>query len=537
MIYKRNGVLVGLTAKNSTGKSSGVNAEYHTSTYWSYVWDNQVTYEKSIQKHKLTASAVQSMQMESWETSDQKAKDFSYNSLWYNLDATSLSNCTQSATDYQKSTIASGLARVQYSYDEKYLLTVSGRADGSSRLAEGNKWAFFPSAALAWRLSEENFMKQFDWLSNLKLRVSYGVTGNDAVSIYGTQSGVSAKNYDFGGTVQTAYFKNSLANSNLTWEKTYEWNAGVDFGFFNNRINGSVDLYQRDAKDLIMKRQIPSTSGWTSIWDNVGWVRNRGVEIALNTINVKASGFEWESNFMFSANKNEIKELYGGTQDDVANKWFIGEAIDVNYDYKFDGIWQTSEADQAKVYGQTPGQCKVVDQNNDGVINADDKVILGKRSAKWIGSMTNTFTYSNANWGNVDLSVYVYTHQGAQLQDAFASAFMTYEGNYKHVAADYWTTENPSNTCPMPGNKGKYFDQSRYVDVSFVKVGSISLGYSLPKNLLKNMKINSWKFYFTTNNPFTFTDYKGFDPEWATQNTWGTATSYTTFLFGTKLSF
>lgn len=537
MLYQRKGVYIGPNAKNSNGKDSNVNVEYHTSTYWSYVWDNQITYEKLFGKHKLTASAVQSLQMESWEYSDQTAKNYTYNSLWYNIDATALSNMTKSATDYQKSTIASGLARIQYGYNEKYLLTVSGRADGSSRLAEGNKWAFFPSAAIAWRITEEEWMKRFDKISNLKLRVSYGVTGNDAVSIYGTQSGVSSKNYDFGGAVQTAYFKNSLANSKLSWEKTYEINVGLDYGFFNNRINGSIDVYQRDAKDLIMKRQLPSTSGWTSIWDNVGWVRNRGIEVALNTINVKAGGFQWESNFMFTTNKNEIKELYGGTQDDVSNKWFIGEAINVNYDYKFDGIWQLDEADTAAKYGQKPGQVKVVDQNNDGVINADDKVILGQRSAKWIGSMTNTFTYTNGKIGDFDLSVYVYTHQGAQLQDAFASAFMTYEGNYKHVNADYWTETNPSNTVPQPGNKGKYFDQSRYTDVSFVKVGSISVGYSLPKNLLKKMHLNSWKFYFTTNNPFTFTDYKGFDPEWATQNTWGTVTAYTTYLFGTKLSF
>lgn len=537
MLFKRNGVSIGTAAKNSNGKTDTANAEYHTTTYWSYVWDNQITYEKLFGKHKLTASAVQSMQMESWEYSDQTAQNFTYNSYWYNLDATSLSNVTRSATDYQKSTLASGLARVQYGYNEKYLLTVSGRADGSSRLAKGNKWAFFPSAALAWRITEEEWMKRYDNVSNLKLRLSYGVTGNDAVAIYGTQSGISAKNYDFGGTVASAYFKNNLANEKLSWEKTNEINFGIDFGFFKNRINGSVDLYQRDAKDLIMKRQLPSTSGWSSIWDNIGWVRNRGVELSLNTVNVQAGGFSWETNFMFSTNKNEIKELYGGKQDDVANKWFIGEAIDVNYDYKFDGIWQNDEATEAAKYGQKPGQVKVKDLNNDGVINADDKTIIGQRSPKWMGSMTNTFVYSQPKLGSFDLSVYMYTRQGVQLQDAFASAFMTFEGNYKQLDVDYWTLERPSNLYPQPGNKGKYFDQSRYVDVSFVKVGSISLGYTLPKRLLENMHISNWKFYFTTNNPFTFTDYKGFDPEWATQNTWGTATSYTTYLFGTKISF
>lgn len=352
------------------------------------------------------------------------------------------------------------------------------------------------------------------------------------LSIYGTQSGISRLNYDYGGNVISAYYKNGLANKNLSWEKTHEINVGLDFGFFNNRINGAIDVYQRDAKDLIMKRNIPKTTGWSSVWDNIGWVRNRGVEIGLNTVNIQGKDFGWETNITFSKNTNKIVELYNGKQDDVANKWFIGKPLDVNYDYVFDGIWQTDEAELAKKYGQTPGQVKVKDLDDNGIINSDDKQVIGQRSPKWIGSITNTFTYKN-----FDFSVYLYTQQGAQLQDAFMSAYMTYEGNYKQVNVNYWTKENPSNKYPQPGNKGKYYDAMRYVDVSFVRVGSITLGYNLPKSWLEKINVKHARLYVTTNNPFTFTSYKGFDPEWATQNTWGTATGYTTYLIGAKVEF
>lgn len=532
MIYKREGVYIGPDSKNSTGKAESTTADYNQTLYWSYVWDNQVTYDKLFGLHHLNLSFVQSIQMEEWEYSNQSAKGFSYNSLWYNLGASGLSNATKSTTDFEKRTLASFLGRVQYSFNERYLLTLSGRYDGSSRLAAGNQWAFFPSAALAWRMSEEDFLKGFEQLSNLKLRISYGTTGNDAVDIYGTQSGISLKNYDFGGLTVPAYYKDRLANRELSWEKTNEINVGLDFGFFNSRINGAIDVYRRDAKDLIMERKLPSTSGWTSIWDNIGHVRNVGVELQLNTVNVQTKDFTWETGFTFSKNHNELIELYGGKKDDVTNKWFIGEPIDVNYDYVFDGIWQTDEAEQAAVYGQKPGQVKVRDIDGNKVIDADDKQILGQRSPKWIGSITSTFRYKD-----FDLSVYLYTQQGAQVQDAFMSSFMTFEGNYNQLDVDYWTENNPSNEFPQPGNKGKYYDTMRYIDVSFVRVGSITLGWNIPKEWTKKIGIKNARLYFTTNNPFTFSSYKGFDPEWATQNTWGTVTGYTTYLIGTKIEF
>jgi hypothetical protein len=379
-------------------------------------------------------------------------------------------------------------------------------------------------------MSEENFFKSLDYLSNLKLRLSYGVSGNDAVAIYGTQSNISQKNYDFNGEISTSYYKSGLSNHDLTWEKTYEINIGVDYGFLRNRINGTIDFYQRDAKDLIMKRELPETSGWEKVWDNIGWVRNKGIELGINTANIQTENFSWNTSIVFDTNRNEIVELYGEKKDDVGNKWFIGESIQSNYDYQFDGIWQSDEAELAAKYGQAPGQIKVKDLNKDGVIDSSDKKIIGQRTPKWSGSITNTLKYKNWNF-----SAYVYTRQGQQIYSTFKSTFMSLEGNYKNVAVDYWTEDNPSNKYFQPGNKGKYFNSFRYSDVSFVRVGNISLGYSIPENVLKQINISKLRIYFTMTNPFTFTSYEGFDPEWADQNTWGTATGYSTYLLGVNL--
>lgn len=532
VVYQRNGEYYGQFSKAGSGKIANTVASYGTSDYFGYVLDNQVNYTKQIDKHTVNATAVHSVQLEEWEATSQSAKNFPFNSGWDNLDAVSKENINLSQTDYRKRTLVSVLGRVQYGFDDKYLVTVSGRYDGSSRLAEGNKWAFFPSAAVAWRISQESFLQGSQTLNDLKLRVSYGVSGNDAIDIYGTQSNVSQKFYDFNGTATPAYYKNQLANSNLTWEKTTEIDIGLDFGFLNDRITGTGDFYRRNSKDLIMKRQLPETSGWIEIWDNVGWVRNTGIELALNTVNIQTGNFSWTTGFVFDSNRNEIVELYGAKKDDVGSKWFIGEPIQVNYDYQFDGIWQTSEADEALQYGQKPGQIKVKDQDDNGVIDAEDRRIIGQRTPKWSGSITNTLKYKN--W---DFSVYVYTRQGQQLQSTFVSSFMGLEGNYNNVNVDYWTESNPSNKYPQPGNRGKYFDSFRYRDVSFVRVGNISLGYNFSESVLNKLKMQKLRIYGTAMNPFTFTEYPGYDPEWADENTWGEATGFSTYLLGVNVAF
>lgn len=529
-IYSREGDYFGQYSKAGSGKIENTDAEYKTTDYFSYVLDNQIGYETGVGVHEFNFNFIQSIQFEQWEDSYQRARNFPFNSKWYNLDAVPLENVTASQTDYRQRSLASFLGRLQYSLDSRFLFTVTGRYDGSSRLAPNNKWAFFPSGAFAWNLSEEKFLEKFDQLSNLKLRLSYGVSGNDAVDIYGTQSNVSQRYYGFGGIVSPSYYKDRLANQNLSWEKTSEFNIGLDYGFFDYRLNGTIDLYRRDSKDLIMERQLPQTSGWHSIWDNVGWVRNTGIEIGLNTLNIQTENFTWSTDLVFDTNKNEIVELYGEKNDDIGNAWFIGQPIQVNYDYEFNGIWQSDEADLAAEYGQTPGQVRVKDLNGDRSIDSEDRKIIGQRMPKWSGSITNNFKYHN--W---DFSVYVYTRQGQQLYDNFSAAFMTLEGNYKNADVDYWTPSHASEKYPQPGNAGRFVNSFRYEDVSFVRVGNITLGYSLSESVLDKLNLNKLRLYLTATNPFVFTSYKGFDPEWASSNTWGTATGSSTYLIGINL--
>ncbi|WP_202986214.1 SusC/RagA family TonB-linked outer membrane protein [Flavobacterium pokkalii] len=532
MVNERSGYSIGQYSKAAGGLIANTWAGYGVNDQLGYVFDNQLTYKKSLGDHRIGFTAVQSAQYEQWETTFQEAKGLPFNSKWYNLDAVTKANIVQSSTDYKQRSLLSFLGRFNYDYKGKYLFSASGRYDGSSRLAEGNKWAFFPSAAFAWNISDESFMSNLQFVNNLKARLSYGVTGNDAVDIYGTQSNISPKDYDFGGTVSTAYYKSGLSNYNLTWEKTTELNFGIDYGLFDHRINGTLDIYRRDAKDLIMRRQLPETTGWGSIWDNVGWVRNSGIELGINTVNIENKNFTWETSIVFDTNKNEIVELYGEKKDDIGNRWFIGKPIQVNYDYVFDGIWQLNEADLAAQYGQTPGQIKVKDLNNDKVIDANDRKIIGQRTPKWTGSITNNFKFKD--W---DFSVYVYTRQGQQLSSTFVSSFMALEGDYNNLNVNYWTANNPTNKYPMPGNKGKYFNSYQYRDVSFVRIGNISLGYNLPKKALESLKINRLRVYTTATNPFIFTKYPGFDPEWGQQNTWGEATGYASYLVGLNLEF
>jgi TonB-dependent starch-binding outer membrane protein SusC len=532
VIFHTNGEYYGQFSKAGAGTLANTIANFATNNTFAYVLDNIATYVKDLGNHDVNLSVIHSIQYEQWEGTFQAARNFPFNSKWHNLDAVPLANITASQTDYSQRTLASITGRLQYSFNDKYLFTATGRYDGSSRLAEGNKWAFFPSAAFAWRISEEGFLKGVGRVSNLKLRLTYGVSGNDAVSNYGTQANVSQRLYDFNGSVATSYYKSGLANYNLTWEKTAEVNIGLDYGFLQDRISGSIDVYRQDSKDLIMRRQLPETTGWTDVFDNVGWVRNSGIEFALNSVNIQRGNFSWSTGLIFDSNRNEIVELYGAKKDDVGNRWFIGQPVQVNYDYEFAGIWQLDQADLANKYGQKPGQIRVSDLDDNGVINANDRKIIGQKTPKWSGSITNTVKYKN--W---DFSVYVYTRQGEQLQTTFRSSFVGLEGNYNQLDVDYWTPTNPSNEYFQPGNRGPYFDAFRYRDVSFVRVGNISLGYSLPASVLDKLKLKRLRVYGTAMNPFTFTSYEGFDPEWADENTWGEATGFSTYLFGVNLAF
>ena len=527
---QRSGFYFGPLSKQSLGGSVPTQGSNASKELLSWVLDNQAIYDTQFGDHKLTATVVQSMQKDREETSIITVDGLPYKSLWYNL--ASGGRVLEYGSSFIKSTLASAMGRVNYSYKDKYLLTATGRWDGSSKLAQGNQWGFFPSASVAWRMSEEHFIKVIPQINDLKIRVSYGVTGNDRVPAYSTQAALGQTFYDFGGVFAQGYAPNQLPNKNLTWETTNEINAGVDFGLFNNRISGSLDVYNRVIDNILLSRQLPAPAGFNSITDNIGKLKNSGIELGLSTINIHAGKFMWKSDFVFDKNKNQILELNGGKKDDVGNKWFIGQPVQVNYDYVFDGIWQRDQIEEAKRYNQTPGQVRVKDLDGNGVINAADREIIGKRVPSWTGSFSNTFRY-----GNLELFVQAITRRGEQYASSFDATLMNYNQDYNQVKVGYWTTSNPSQTYFQPGNPGPYTVIPTYRNVDFTRISNITLGYNFPNSLIRKFQISNLRIYATATNPFVFTKYEGFDPEWAATNTYGTAVSTSTYLFGLNLSF
>jgi len=536
----RGGWYFGALSKEGAGNGGYAQArDYDTNEQINWLWDNQATYERELNGgHKLTVTAIQSMQKDRLETSGIDVYNLPYNSLWYNVGSATNTDFNGTfrgptvSSGYTKYTLASARARINYSYKDKYLLTASGTWDGSSRFAEGNQWGFFPSTSFAWRLSEESFVKKINAINDLKLRLSYGASGNDRIDSYTTQATLGASTYFFGNSLIQGYSPNRLANKALTWETTKEINLGLDFALLQNRIYGTIDLYNRKIDNILLNRNLPAPSGWNFVTDNLGKLRNKGIEIGLSTVNIQTDKFSWKTDFVFDANKNEILETANGKNDDIGNRLFIGQPVQVNFDYVFDGIWQESERSLAAQYNQLPGQVRVKDIDNNGVINASDRQIIGKRVPNWTGSIANTFRY-----GNVDLYVLAYTRQGEQFSSSFDGSFMNYNQIYNQVKVDYWTPSSPSQAHFQPGNPGPFVNAAYYQKTNFVRISNITLGYTFPSSLIEKLKLNRLRVYATATNPFLFTNYKGYDPEWAIQNTYGTAVSTATYLFGVNLSF
>lgn len=419
---------------------------------------------------------------------------------------------------------------------DKYLFTVSGRYDGSSVLAEGHKYQFFPSASFAWRMNEEAFLKSADYLDDLKLRIGYGKTGNSAISPYQTQGNLSMNRYVWDEALLISYAPSSMPNHALSWETTGQVNVGLDFSFFNHRLSGTIDVYSQHTYDLLMPRNLPVVSGFNSVLQNIGKTKNTGLEISLNTRIIDSKDFNWNVDLMFYTNKEKIIELYGKKQDDIGSKWFIGQPISVYYDYEFDGIWQNTPEDLAEMEkfnekgaSYKPGLIRPKDQNGDYRINADDRVILGTRQPDWIGGLTSYMKYKN-----LDFSFQLYANVGAM---AYNDMVLRMEGRWNSVKVDYWTPTNPSNTYPMPSANWEtppYVNTIYYEKASYLRMKYITLGYSFSKDLLSRVFLEKARIYATVQNPFLWTKFRGLDPEGASgYNT----PSPTTFMIGLNLSF
>jgi TonB-linked SusC/RagA family outer membrane protein len=479
-----------------------------------YTLSNFLDYDKLLggDKHHVQATAL--YEVASFKTVFDSAAALALpfdNQLWYNLGTGSTPTLNGA---YTKRALQSWMGRVNYTYNERYTLSATGRYDGSSVLAEGHKFAFFPAASLGWQIGDESFMQGVPGLSDLKLRVSYGRVGNSAINAYQTLGLLGRTWAANNGTYVVGFGPGAIPNPGLKWETTDKYNLGLDFGFLDQRISGQMDLYRENTHDLLLSRALPQTSGYSSVLENVGATKNMGIELAITTQNLeKWHGLGWTTDFNISTNKNRIVALSSGLTADVGNNRYVGQPISVYFDYKYVGLWQMADSALARTAcGCKPGDIRVADLSGDGKINSDDRTIIGRHYnfPRWQGSLNNRLTF-----GKADFSVLAMARQGFLVNDSFSSAYNSLAGRFNNISTNYWTPENQTGTDPRPSTNGlgNFAGSRNYKDGSFVRIRDITLGYTLDQRLARRVAANRARLYVRAQDPFIFTKYKGWDPE------------------------
>lgn len=510
--YRFNGGYSLLPARLATYTGRAANdlrgtAEIYNSETKSYTVENILSYARDWGKHHIDFTGLYSAQERKYNVSLAKAVGFANDALSFNdLGA----GATQSSDSYaDRYALNSQMARVNYTFDSRYLFTLTARRDGSSVFgSDTKKYGVFPSAAFGWNISNEEFMKDASWVNNLKLRLSYGKSGNEAIPVYRTITNNSTGRAPFNGLSTIGILSGNLGNNTLLWENTYNTNIGLDFSLFDSRVSGTLDLYNADTKDLLLLRSIPIITGYSSVFENMGQTNNKGIELTLNTRNIDKQDFKWESTVVFAANKNKIVDLYGDKKDDLGNRWFIGKPISVVYDYRMEGVWQVGEDPSGQDATALPGDLKFADLNGDGKITPDaDREVLGQTAPKWTGGLTNTFHYKNWN-----LSVFIQTVQGVTKNNADLS--YNDEAGKRNLPQDvgYWTESNASNDRPSLAyrNVRGYGFPS---DASFTRIKDVTLSYVFPQRILDKLHLGGLTMYVSGRNLHTFTNWIGWDPE------------------------
>ena len=510
-----------LNSFHEKGSTSNGNASIEIDQYNDYLLENIFTYDYKINEdNKLDATFVQSINsIKSYETI-LSGSGFSTDDLGYN-NIGAAAKTDPVIRNITPRYLLSYMGRLRYNLADRYLFSASARIDGSSVFGANNKWGLFPAASFAWRASEEEFLYEADWLSNLKLRLSYGSVGNQAISPYQSQGLVDSYFFQFGsGDPFVGYLPGSrLPNPDLRWETTTSFNVGIDIGVLKDRVSGTVEYYHSLTSDLLMARSINQITGYSSQLVNIGEVLNQGVEVTLNLIPVKTKDFSWSVDLNFAANNNKIIALNGELdadgipKNDIANRWFIGNNIDAYYDYQFDGIWQTGDEipDFGPNYKPQPGDIRVKDVDGDSLITTDDRIVIN-RAPKWTGSIGSTL-----KWKGIDFSFDFYSVQGAIRSNAYlydANSGGDLHGKLNGIKVDYWTLENPSNTAPRPRDATiNYFSSLSYQDASYIRLRNLSLGYSFPKRMINTIGINSLRVYGSATNIWTQTQFQSYSPE------------------------
>lgn len=510
-----------LNTKHEVGSRSSGEASLNIGDSKDYLLENILTYDYKVNEtNKFDVTLVQSVNDITYTGTYMKGYGFTTDDLGYNNIGASAKPdpIGRSITPRH---ILSYMGRVRYNLMDKYLFSASARVDGSSVFGANNKWGVFPAASFAWRVSEEGFMQDQDWLTNLKLRTSYGDVGNQAINPYQSQGLANTHFMQFNdGVAFVGYLPGSqLPNPNLKWETTSSVNVGVDMGILKDRISGTLEYYHSVTSDLLVRRSINQTSGYSTQLVNIGKVLNEGVEITLNFVPIRTKKLTWTLDANISLNRNELLALDGELdvdgkpKNDLNNGWFIGHNIDAYYDYKFDGIWQMGDVipDYGLNYKPLPGDIKIKDVVEDGIINAEDKIIID-RAPKWIGSLSSTL-----KWEGIDFSFDLYTVQGGIKSNGYlydANSGGDLHGNLNGIKVDYWTLENPSNTAPRPRDATiNYFSSLAYQDATYIRLRNLSLGYTFPKSLMEPLRITNLRIYGTATNLWTQTKFLSYSPE------------------------
>jgi len=493
---------------------------------YGWTFDNILTYKKTLKKHDFDVTLLYGAEKREQESTRAGASIFANDILGYNkLNAGQSDMQTANSGAWEEASLYS-MGRIRYTFNDRYTFTGTIRRDGFSGFGKNNKFGIFPSAAVAWRISEEEFMNKVSWVDNLKLRLSYGTNGNRTVGRYQTLSQLTTANgyvYGDGGTSELRQYISTLANANLKWETTNTFNIALDFSVFNSRLFGSMEYYLSDTKNLLYNINIPRINGFASIPSNIGKMGNKGFELSMTGIPVKTKDFNWSVTFNYSINRNKVKSILGidadgdGKEDDlIANKIFIGKPYGVAYDYNIIGMWQLEDYRNGKIPdGFTYGTYKIEDIDNSGTYTADkDRKIIGYTDPSYRFSIQNTFRYKN--W---DLKIFINSIQGGkkhyygQPGNGLDNPDNIYQKNIFNF--DYWTPENPNARYRQLG----YYTQaigygfSPYVQRNFIRLQDITLAYTVPQSFLKKFNISKMSLFITGKNLITITDWDGWDPE------------------------
>ncbi|MEL1239448.1 SusC/RagA family TonB-linked outer membrane protein [Flavobacterium flavipallidum] len=516
-------------AGQNWGYSGWVPAQADFKTLQSNNWisETTLTYNKTFnQNHNLNVLAGYSAQEQTLDTSTMTAGSFP-NDLVHTLNAGVVNAGNTFSEDWS---LVSYLARANYSYKGKYLASAAIRADGSSRFGANNRWGYFPSGSLAWRISEEDFLKEVAWINNLKVRLSYGATGNNQIPNYGSIGVLGYNSYVSSGTVNQGIYTSNFADKNLKWEKTGQTNFGVDFSALNGRIKFSGDIYYSKTKDLLLNVPIPILSGFSSTLTNIGELENRGYEVNLTTQNID-NKFKWSTDFNIFANRNKVLKL--GVNDapidinvsSMTSRTAVGKPIGMYYGYVVDGVIMSKAELDSNAYpvwpGSEAGDPRVRDVNEDGKIDSNDRTYLGNYQPDFQWGLTNNFSFAG-----FELSVLLRGSQGGEILNHNARYLKSGVGggnrNMYSVVNNYWKSDADPGDGKTPKPRMlpttvRDFGSSYWVeDGSFVRIQNIRMGYNLPKSLVEKWKLSNVKFYINMENVHVFSDYLGYDPEGST---------------------